>query len=315
MKTQAASEAFFDYLDQCASRLYHEDKTPYLEGVSHALAFLLDDQVNHPSFENIVDDWSSYKDAVIEQAFSKESVRKAVQIALLKGFKEMRITNSMMTPDTIGIFIAYLVKKLYGKSDKLVVLDPLNGTGNLSATLHNHVQETLQFIGLDADPLLCHIARNLFDALEMKHQVYHQDTLTYQGPKVDMIITDFPIESQDRKHSYFPYEVIMHHQQYLNPYGFFLAVIENNFFEQKEAPGFKKRLQDHMHLYGLVKLDEGLFKNHPKSLLILQKKQDAKEKLNDFLLADLPPFTDQTAFQKTLKQIEDWFLKRKVDEQ
>lgn len=315
MEIQEANEAFYDYLDQTAMRLYEADKTPYLEGLSLALSFLLDDTFSKAITPSVQTDITAYKEAILHQSFSKESVRKAIQLSLLKGFKHMEITNSMMTPDSIGMFVAYLLKKLYNNQKDLTVLDPLNGTGNLCATLHNHYADSLKFTGLDADPLLCHIARNFFDALEMKHEVFHQDTLTYEGPKVDLIVTDFPIETQNRKHSYFPYEVILHHQAFLKPYGFFLAIIENDFFDQKEAPGFKKRLLENMHLYGLIKFDEGLFKNHPQSLLIMQKKHEASETIDDFLLADLPPFTEQKAFQRTLNQIEDWFLKRKVDEQ
>lgn len=315
MDNHEVNEAFYDYLDQSAMRLYEADKTPYLEGISLALSFLLDDTISKNVTANVHQDLTAYKAAILHQSFPKESVRKAIQLALLKGFKHMEITNSMMTPDSIGMFIAYLLKKLYDNQKNLKVLDPLLGTGNLCATLHNHYADSLRFIGLDADSLLCHIARNFFDALEMKHGVYHQDTLTYQGPAVDLIVTDFPIESQSRKHSYFPYEVIMHHQASLKPYGFFLAIIENDFFEQKEAPGFKKRLLEKMHLFGLIKFDEGLFKNHPQSLLIMQKKHQASETIDDFLLADLPPFTEQKAFQRTLDQIEEWFKKRKVDEQ
>jgi site-specific DNA-methyltransferase (adenine-specific) len=68
-------------------------------------------------------------------------------------------------------------------------------------------------------------------------------------------------------------------------------------------------------MFGLIKLDESLFKNHPKSILILKKKGEEDEILDHFLLVDLPPFSDQTAFNQALGKMESWFKKKEVDVQ
>ncbi len=306
-------EQFYDYLDQCALALHANDKTPYLNGVALALDFLLDDALPEETPDDVVQRLREAKTQVIDQNFDKETVRKAIQLALLKGFKSLNVTNSMMTPDTIGMFMSYLLKKLYGENSTLTVFDPLVGPGNLLATINNHHREGHTFIGTDIDPLLCQLSRNVLDALDIKHQIYHQDTRTFEGLTTDLIVCDFPVEKKNRKEMYFPYQIILKHMHQLKPYGFFVAVIENDFFDQKEATDFKKKLLKTMHLYGLIKLDEGLFKNHPKSILILQKKQTESETLSDFLLADLPSFSDETAFNKTIEKIELWFKNRKVD--
>ena len=311
MENSEALEKFYTYLDQVANRLYEMDETPYLKGIVHGLDYLLDDEVRKGLVDVVYEDLKRYKDTIREVAFDKETVRKAVQLALLNGFKTMGVTNSMMTPDSIGMFIAYLLKKLYKDDAALNIYDPLIGTGNLAATINNHFSGYCHFEGSEADPLLSELSRNFLDALEIDHQIYHQDTLTFDKGDYDLVLTDFPVESIDRKMMYFPYQVILKHMHHVKVGGFFIAVIENDFFDQKEASEFKEKLMKTMHLYGLIKFDEGLFKNHPQSLLIMQKKAKEDDQLSDFLLADLPPFTEEKRFNEALSKIEQWFSKQK----
>lgn len=311
MNESANLEQFYAYLDQVATRVNEMDGTPYLEGVAYALDYLLDDEVSKGIVDVVYEDLKQYKSAVIDTSFDKETIRKAIQLALLNGFKTMKITNSMMTPDSIGMFIAYIVKKLYGEGAKLNVFDPLIGTGNLQATLNNHFSEQCHFDGTETDPLLAMLSRNVMDALEINHQIFHQDTLSFEKKDYDLIVTDFPVESKDRKETYFPYQVVLHHMNNVKVGGYFIALIENDFFEQNEAVAFKEKLMKDMHLYGLIKFDEGLFKNHPQSLLIMQRKAKETDTLKDFLLADLPPFLEEERFNESLYKIEQWFSKQK----
>ncbi len=312
---QQSIEAFYEYLDQVATRLNAMDGTPYLSGVSLALEYLLDDGFVKQLPTAVENDLEGFREAVIGIELQKESVRRGIQLAMLKGFKEMRITNAMMTPDSIGIFISYIINKLYDGAKDMHILDPLVGTGNMLATINNHYHHSLKYTGVDADPTMSELARNILDALEIDHQIFHADALAFEGGVFDLIVSDFPIESVERKHTYFPYQIILKHLESLKPHGFFISVIENDFFDQNEAEQFKSRLMEHAHLYGLIKFDETLFKAHPQSLLIIQKKADASEQIDDFLLADLPPFDDETRFNEAIEKLEQWFKKRKVDEQ
>ncbi len=53
-----------------------------------------------------------------------EDVRKAIQAIVLRGFKDMKIPNGNTTPDTLGIFMAYLITKICSYKN-LSILDPL----------------------------------------------------------------------------------------------------------------------------------------------------------------------------------------------
>ena len=313
MNNDNSIETVYEYVDQVALNISEQTNLPYLKGVSEAIGFLIDHRLTVPVDLESEKNIEIARQSLDSVELSKETVRKGIQIALLKGFKELDITNAMMTPDSIGMFMAYLISKLYGGRKPLKVLDPLSGTGNLLATLINHYDERLDLSGIEIDPLLADLSKNLLDALDVEASIATKDTLAYHGDPVDLIVTDFPVESIDRKNAYLPYQVILHHMSHVKPGGYFVALIENNFFEQNEADTFKERLMEEAHLYGLLKLDESLFTNHHKSILILKRKTHKEETEEKFLVVDLPPFTDETAFNRSLDKIEDWFKNRKVD--
>ncbi|MFH5881679.1 class I SAM-dependent methyltransferase [Liberiplasma polymorphum] len=308
-------EIFYDYIDAIAMKLYAVDKSLYLEGIKEALNFLLDNTTTKELSDDIIAYFQEEKAKIVEISFSNENIRKAIQLALLKGFKHARITNAQMTPDTIGIFLSYLVKKLYKSQTINLIFDPLIGTSNLVATLYNHYESPFEVHGIDDDPLMCDLARNILDSLHIDHQVFLQDTLTYLAGKYDLIVTDFPPHKKDDKDIYLPYHTIIHHLEHLKEEHYLIAIIENDFFEQKQQALFKELLDKKAHLYGLIKLDEGLFKTHPKSILILKKKTKESEKLNDFLIVDLPSFSDLEAFNKAINKMDQWFKKKEVDVQ
>jgi len=312
MSEKTNVERFYDFLDFVALKLYERHKVPYLTGVKEALNILMDDAIEVEITDETLTEFKSEKLHIEGIAFDKEDVRKAVQLTLLKGLKHLNVTNAMMTPDSIGMFIAYLLKKLY-KDPVETVLDPMVGTGNLIATINNYYQDGFMTYGIDDEPLMSQLSRNFLDALEIDHQIFLQNTLTYNGPLVDLVVTDFPVKAVDQKEDYVPYQVVLHHIEHVKDNKFFIALIENDFFEQFGAERFKELINEKAHLYGLIKLDETLFKNHPKSILIMQKKADKNAKIDDFLLVDLPAFTDEEHFNLALGKIEQWFKKKEVD--
>ncbi len=308
-------EAFYAYIDAVAGAAKETLGITYLEGVNDALDYLLDDTVKRDIDDALLATYHQAKASVRDRAFEKETVRKAVQLALLRGFKDARITNAQMTPDSIGMFIAYLVDRLYPNENPKTVFDPLIGTANMAVTMALQLDTPMRIVGVDDDWLMCTLARNLCDAMDIENQVFHQNTVTYEGGAFDLIVTDFPPHKLDDPLGYFPYPVILHHLDHLREGGYFIALIENDFFSQKKHTLFREKLMEKAHLFGLVKLDETMFTTHPKSVLIVKKKVDKDETKDDFLLVDLPPFTDEEAFQKALVNMNHWFQKKARDVQ
>ncbi len=304
-------EKFYDYFDSVANLLYSNYKLSYLDGMNEAFNLLLDDVLEGTYNVNDISKLKVFKFEITDFSFEKEEIRKSVQLGLLKGYKHIFATNALITPDTIGIFIGYLVEKLYKGIKLESVLDPLIGSGNLVFTILNHLEKKVKVFGLDNNLLKCKITRNVSDLLEFENEVFFQDTLTYYDHGFDLIVTDLPI-SEDNN-NYFPYKVINHHLDSLGEGKYFFALIENDFFEKQDNKIFKQEIDKKAYIFGLIKLNESLFKSNPKSILILRKFGENVIKPKNFLMVDLPSFNDVDNLNNTITQIDLWFEKREVE--
>ena len=199
-------EKFYDYFDEVANLLYSNYKLSYLDGMNEAFNFLLDEEFEGDYNPEDIALINELKFKIVDLSFEKEEIRKSVQLGLLKGYKHIFVSNSYLTPDTIGIFIGYLVEKLYQGSEIKSIFDPLIGTGNLVFTVLNHLKSNAKIYGLDNNLLKCNIARNIADLLAFENQVFFQDTLTYYDQGFDLIVTDLPVSEDET--AYFPYKVI-----------------------------------------------------------------------------------------------------------
>jgi len=304
-------ELFYDYFDYVANLLYTNYSKSYLEGMNEAFNLLLDDELEGTYEKVDVDSLVSEKEKVTEVSFQPEEVRKSVQLGLLKGYKHTFSSNALITPDTIGLFISYLVKKLYKNRKLKTILDPLVGSGNLVYTVTNYLEEDIKVYGVDNDLLRCNIARNLGDLMDCENEVFFQDTLSYYDQGFDLVVTDMPTENDDD--NYLPFQVMNHHLTSLNPGGYFISVIDNDFFEKKNSDIFKQEIDKQGYIFGLVKLSETLFKSNPKSILIIRKKGDGVNQNKDFLLVDLPSFNDIESFNNIINKIDKWMQDREED--
>jgi len=303
-------EIFYDYYDQVADFLYHQYQLTYIEGMNEAFNLLLDDQVKGTYKPEDMDILQSLKSDLIDLEFEKEEIRKSVQLGMLKGYKHTYSTNALITPDSIGIFMAYLIQKLTRKDSVHTIFDPVVGSGNLIYTIANQLDGEYHIVGCDNDIIKCNLARNLGDLLEYKNEMFYQDTLTFYHQGFDVVVCDLPLHEEGL---YFPYQVINHHLDSLKAGGFFFALIENDFFEQVGNDIFKQEVDTKAHIFGLIKLSETLFKSNPKSILILRKKGEHIHIPKEFLLVDLPRFTDIEGMESTIEKINSWITLREDD--
>ena len=121
--------------------------------MNEAFNFLLDDEFDKEYNEEIVSKIKEFKEQITGVNFQSEEVRKAVQLCLLRGYKHANESNALITPDTIGIFISYLIQKLYGTKEIQTIFDPLIGTGNLLYTVANNLNKDVKVFGVDNDML------------------------------------------------------------------------------------------------------------------------------------------------------------------
>jgi len=306
MLTKAHIELIFDLIDQSAQIFYDELKIPYLDGITEAANNLLsgtvEQTVSKPSKQKIED----LLILVLAIDFKKEEIRKAMQLCILKGFKHQRRSNADITPDTIGIFIAFLLEKLYAKNTSLILFDPLVGTGNLVTTIANQMDKEMHLIGVDSNIESYRLAEAMFDVMDYGDNLYFQDTLLFHHLEADAIVTDFP-NSQVESGSYFPYDVINHHYNNLISGGYFIGIVPNDFFEIEGSDMFNDVIRDLWQVIGLIKLPDSIFKGIGKSIFILRKSNENLPKPEKVLLADITSFEDEETMQVQIAKINLWF--------
>ncbi|MBU1144302.1 MAG: N-6 DNA methylase [Firmicutes bacterium] len=309
MLNQTNIELIYEVIDESSMIFFETINTTYLAGIVFTCENILSQEI----LQDINEDAKLKLFALIHKIYSidfkKEEVRKALQLSILKGLKHSNRNNQDITPDTIGIFIAYLVDKLYHNQTLKLIFDPLIGTGNLLTCIGNHIEAEVELIGVEHNEESYKLARALFDMMDYKDNLFFQDTLTFNNIASDLIVTDFPTLDKINE-PYFPYEVIKHHYHNLRNDGYFIGIIPNDFFTVSGSVAFKESIIDMWKVLGLIQLPISMFKGIGKSVLILQKCTKEELKNDVVLLAEIPSFEDQEGVQIAIKKINKWFEER-----
>jgi len=293
-------EKLFDCFDKSASAMYQVNRTTYLEGLIKTCENILAAEVDEENQE-LNQTLTKILKSVLDLEFNKEEIRKAFQYACLKGLKHINISNQMITPDSIGVFFAYLIEKVYEKND-LVIIDPLVGTGNLIVSLANNLKKNLLLIGVDYEKISCQLSRALFEITDYGDSVYCQDIMTFKNVTADVVITDFSLLEQAKI-----YDIIKHMSGLLIDDGFMISVIDNHFFDDTSITDFITSVKSSWHFFGMIVLPDVMFRAQKKSIFILQKIGKSFIKPKKFLLADLPGFDDEYKMTEVINNINKWF--------
>ncbi|ASB62027.1 hypothetical protein SC22_07115 [Bacillus sp. A053] len=322
--------AVYELLDEAAIMIKNELQISYIEALAEAgeMYFLeKTDQLKLPA-----DQKTKQLQALLEKAefgtYEHEWVRKAFQLAVLKGMKDISHPNRQMTPDTIGLFISYLVNKFMADNKELTVLDPALGTGNLLFTVLNQLSEkTATSFGIEIDDVLLKIAYAQANLLKKELELFHQDSLEplFIDP-VDTVICDLPVGyypndegaeafelKADEGHSFAHHLFIEQSVKHTKPGGYLFFMIPNHLFESSQSGKLKQFLKDKVHINALLQLPKSIFKDdaHAKSILVLQKQGEKTKAPGQILLANLPSFSNQKAMLDMMAQFDEWFKKEK----
>ena len=186
-------EELFTIINRTALLIQEEISCTYLEALAETGENLFQGTILQ---EELSDKNKKHLEELYSQVelskFENEELRKAYQLVILKGMKENVQANHQMTPDAVGMLIAYLVNKLVNKPS-FTLLDPAVGTGNFLATVINQLypNKEIEAFGIEVDDLLLRLA--YVNANLQKHpiQFFNQDSLEplYVDP-VDVIICD-----------------------------------------------------------------------------------------------------------------------------
>lgn len=329
MKEFSPIEKLFRIFDETAVILQEELSITYLEALAETAENLFHDEI----LQEEMNDFARKRVSKIYQeiklaTFDPEEIRQAYQLAILKGMKENVQPNHQMTPDSIGLFISYLLGRFMGGKKAYTIFDPAVGTGNLMMTILNqHRGKENMAIGSEVDDLLLKLAYAGANMLELPIQFYNQDSLEplFIDP-ADAVVCDLPVGyypndvraneftlKADEGHSYAHHLFIEQSIRHTKPGGYLFFLIPNGLFESAEASKLHQFLQEAVHIQGVIQLPRTMFKQKQaaKSILILQKQGEGVSAPKQVLLADMPSMKEKRAMESIMGKLEGWFQENK----
>jgi site-specific DNA-methyltransferase (adenine-specific) len=320
-------EQLFTFFNETALVLQEELSCTYLEALAETgenlfHGSILQDEVSELT-EKRLD--KQYKEVDLN-SFTKEEIRKAYQLVILKGMKENVQPNHQMTPDSVGMLMSYLVDKFIDQPS-FRLLDPAIGTGNLVTTVLNQLQRNVQSIGIEIDDLLIKLAYVNANLQEHPIELFNQDSLEplFIDP-VDAVIADLPVgyypndvRAAEYKlkapegHSYAHHLFIEQSVSHTKPGGYLFFIIPNGLFESDQAQQLREYFKEEIIVQGVLQLPISMFnnKNAAKSILILQKKGEGIAAPKQALLANLPSLSSVVEMDNILRKIDKWFQDNK----
>lgn len=302
-------ENIFTHLDTQSSTVSKSLNITYLDGLVKALNQLIE----------------KGNDELLAEA-SKEEIRKAIQLAILKGMRKNVQPNHQMTPDSLGFLVGYFVDQFFEqklKEDgKLTILDPTIGTGNLMLAVMNQLDGKIQGAGVEIDELLIQLAAASGDLQQQPINLYRQDALQHLLiDPVDGVICDLPIGyypdtefaenfeiHSEEGMTYAHHMLIEQSVNYTKPGGYLFFLVPNNIFESEQASLLYTFIQKHAWIQAVVQLPENLFKKQDmaKSLFIIQKKEENGKPVKDVLLAKVPKLDNIQGLESFFAQVLKW---------
>ena len=324
MKTTPVEQLFHE-LDETAQILQEELSCTYLDalgetGENFFHGKVIQEEVSELSKKRLV---KYYHDFSVEK-YPKETIRKAYQLAILKGMKQNVQPNHQMTPDAVGLFVSYLVGKFMGNQKEFTILDPALGTGNLLFTILNQLSDKkISTCGVEIDETLLKLAYVGANLQEHSLQLFNQDSLEplFIDP-VDVVVSDLPIGfypndvragefelKSDSGHSYAHHLFIEQSVKHTEEGGYLFFVIPNNLFVTDQAQKLNAFLKAYTHIQGMIQLPLSMFKSEKsaKSILILQKKKEGISAPKHALLVQLPKLSDSESTRSVMGQMNKWF--------
>lgn len=317
-------EQLFNWLDETTKIIEQHEDAPYIEALLASSQILFERELPDNLEPNYKEKLSRQIEKINYNDFELEVRRKAMQLAILKGMKGATQQHHYITPDSVGIFIGYLVSKFLEGKKYFTLFDPACGTGNLLFAVMNQQKEVeIEAFGSEVDPTLIRLAFNNSNLQEKEVELFHQDSLKpiLLSP-VDVVVSDLPVGyypddatasgyelKADEGHSYAHYLFIEQSIKYTKEGGYIFLLVPSFMFASEEQEQLQSFLQKHTYITGLLELPKSMFKDESftKSIFVLQKKGNGAKKPNKVLLAELPSFKDVQAMDRMLVQINNWF--------
>lgn len=323
----------FHTLDQSTKIIKQAFETPYLEALIHSAENLIDNGTvyNEDNLlsESKVKELEALYGEIALAEFDPEIIRKAMQLAILRGIKEDFVQpNHQMTPDSIGSLIAYLIEIIAEPKNAFHLADLAVGTGNLLLTIHHFLNQApnreITLSGVDNDDLMLSLASTNSTIQRTPIHLIYQDALNnLLVQPADVMVSDLPIgyyplvepiseyktrfTGKDEK-SYSHYLLIEQSINYLKDSGYGFFLLPSNVFNDEKVAVLVDYLKEIGYIQGVIQLPREIFANEEsrKSVFVVQKKGKNAKQAEEVLFINAPDFKDMDAMKSFLGEITKW---------
>ncbi|WP_430784770.1 class I SAM-dependent methyltransferase [Virgibacillus flavescens] len=324
-------EDLYEQIDTITEMIQQHKDEPYLDSLADTLESLMENDLNTSISAELNSEIQDQLKRVKLSSYSSDEIRKATQLAILKGMKGSTQQQHVMTPDTIALLVGYLAGKVMNTKEQMRIFDPASGTGNLLATVIQHLGGNASGYGSEIDPTLIKLSVLHANLQQLSIDFFHQDSLRpFLLDPVDLVVSDLPVGyypddvnaaeyklKADEGHSYSHHLFIEQAVNYVQDGGYLVFIIPEFLFESDQADKLRAYLHDYAHIVGVLHLPESTFKskNNAKSILLLQKKGLKTEAPKQPLLVKLPSLKNTKAMEDILSQMNSWFASYLKDEE
>lgn len=316
----------FHQLDEIIDIIIHKKQALYLEVLADLLQFIHVGEIDFDRLEQQRKALITLRTEFLDPSYTKQDIHRAIQMALLKGMQDETQANHRMTPESIALFVSYLIQKLK-QGDSITIFNPGSGTGNLLHTVIGQLEKDINAFASEIDETLIRISVMTANILQQNVEYFHQDSLRpLLLDPVDVTIADLPVgyypdeerakdfeleakEGMSYSHHLFIEQGLM----YTKPGGYLIFLIPEFLFTSDQANQLNEFLHENAHIIGVFQLADSTFKTkeHKKSIFVLRKKGEQTENVKQPLLVMLPSLAETDAMENILVQINEWFESEK----
>lgn len=316
-------EILFEWLNQTTEQVQQHMDEPYLNSLSETMETIFYDEAAEDLDDILKKKLEFALEELHKRNYTNEDMRKAIQLAILKGMKDSTQEQHLMTPESIGLIVGYLADKLMEDKQNIRLFDPASGTGNLLITVMERLSQEKTVYASEVDPTLIQLSVLSANLQKKEIEFFHQDSL---GPllldPVDLIVSDLPVGyypddirageyelRADKGHAYAHHLFIEQSLRYTKDAGYLIFVIPDFLFDSDQSEKLNHYLRENAHIVGVLRLPENAFKSkrNVKSILVLQKKGKNTKGPKQPLLVQMPSLTNANAMADMLAQMNGWF--------
>ena len=321
--TKTNVEKLFEWIDHTTELIQQHKNEPYLDSLTITMEILFYQDVPEEMDDIVAHKLQGVLANIKMDAYSTEEVRKAIQLAILKGMKDSTQQQHLMTPETVALLVGYLAGKVTKGKSALRLFDPASGTGNLITIVLEQLKQDTTAFASEIDPTLIQISLLNANLQKKEIEFFHQDSLRpFLLDPVDLLVADLPVGyypddiranefdlKAEEGHAYAHHLFIEQGMYYTKAAGYLIFVIPDFLFDSDQSDKLHQYMQENAHIVAVLRLPESAFKSEKnvKSILVLQKKGQDTKAPKQPLLVNMPSFKNTKGMEDILAQMNAWF--------